>query len=161
MKIGLISDSHDHVDNLHKAAQAFRERGVERIIHAGDFVSPPALLPLEGFQISAVCGNNDGERSGLTKTVTKLGGELANEVLEMELPMGRIAVYHGTVMAVLNALIRSQTYDLVVTGHTHRVTDRVEGKTRVLNPGTAHGFNQGATVMVYDTTTAQAEVISL
>ncbi len=161
MKIGLIADSHDHIDHLQKAAEAFRERGVERVIHAGDFVSPPSLLGLKGLNVYAVYGNNDGERSGLTKMFATMGGELADEVLEMDLPTGRIAVYHGTVMAVLNALIRSQTYDLVVTGHTHRVTDRLEGKTRVLNPGTAHGFNQNATVMVYDTATENVEVISL
>ncbi|MBF0399187.1 MAG: metallophosphoesterase [Magnetococcales bacterium] len=161
MKIGLISDSHDHVEHLQKALALFQERGVERIVHAGDIVSPAALLSLQGLPVHGVYGNNDGERNGLAKISACIGGELADEVLEMEIPAGRVAVYHGTVVAVLNALVRSQTYDLVITGHTHRVTDRWEGKTRVLNPGSAHGFNQGATVMVYDTITAQAEVVSL
>ncbi|MEO5350842.1 MAG: metallophosphoesterase [Magnetococcus sp. YQC-3] len=161
MKIGIISDSHDHLENLHKAVAHFRERGVERVVHAGDFVSPPSLLPLEGLAVYGVYGNNDGERVGLTRVFAKLGGQLADEVLEMDLPSGRMALYHGTVQAVLNALILSQTYTLVVTGHTHRVTDRQEGKTRVLNPGTLHGFNQGATVMVYDVVQDQVELISL
>ena len=162
MKIGLISDSHDHMDHLHQAARLFRERGVERVFHAGDFVSPPSILCLEGLTLYGVYGNNDGERLGLSKAFEKTGGLLADEVLEMDLlPMGRMAVYHGTVSAILNALIRSQTYDLVVAGHTHRVTDRMDGRTRLLNPGTAHGFNQQATVMVYDTTTTLAELISL
>ncbi|MEO5363238.1 MAG: YfcE family phosphodiesterase [Magnetococcus sp. DMHC-8] len=161
MKLGLIADSHDHVDHLRQAARHFRERGVEQVFHAGDFVSPPSVLCLEGLTVHGVYGNNDGERAGLAKMFAKTGGTLADEVLEMTMPMGRIAVYHGTVSAILHALIRSQEYDLVVTGHTHRVTDRLDGRTRVLNPGTAHGFNQEATVMAYDTATAHVELIPL
>lgn len=161
MKIGMISDSHDHLDNTRKAGLLFQERGVERVIHAGDFVSPPSLLCLEGLKVYGVYGNNDGERAGLARMFEKIGGELTGEILEMEIQEGRIAAYHGTVPAILDALIRSQTYDLVLTGHTHRVMDRTEGKTRVLNPGTAHGFGGEATLMVYDTATAQVERIVL
>ena len=42
MKIGIISDSHDHVDNIRRAVSVFREASVELVIHAGDIVSPPA-----------------------------------------------------------------------------------------------------------------------
>ena len=161
MKIGLISDSHDHLDNIRKAAHLFRERGVERVIHTGDFVSPPSIRCLEGFSLYAVHGNNDGERLGLAKVFEKVGGELADEVLIMDIPEGRLAAYHGTVSVILTALIRSQDYEVVVSGHTHRVEDRQEGKTRVLNPGSAHGFGQEATVMVYDTATGLAELIAL
>lgn len=161
MKIGLISDSHDHLDNVRKAAHIFRERHVERVIHAGDFISPPSILCLEGLAVHGVYGNNDGERLGLVKMFKKIDGQLAEEVLEMDTPEGQIAVYHGTVPAVLNALIHSQNYSVVVCGHTHHTVDRLEGKTRVLNPGTAHGFGKEATVMLYDTATAQAEIIPL
>lgn len=161
MKIGIISDSHDHLGHVRKAAQLFRERGVERVIHAGDFISPPSILCLEGLAVYSVYGNNDGERLGLRKVFEKIGGQLAEEVLEMDVPEGKIAVYHGTVPSVLRALIRSQDYCVVVCGHTHHVVDQLEGKTRVLNPGTAHGFGKEATIMVYDTTTAQAERILL
>ncbi|WP_193771462.1 metallophosphoesterase family protein [Candidatus Magnetaquicoccus inordinatus] len=161
MKLGLISDSHDHIVHIAQAARIFREKGVDRVLHAGDIVSPPALRILEGLTLYAVCGNNDGEQIGLLKTVEKMGGTLATELLEMELPNGRAAVYHGTVPALLEALICSQTYDLVVYGHTHKIVDRQEGKTRVLNPGTAHGFGNTATIMIYDTHSTKTELITL
>jgi len=41
MKIGLISDSHDHIDNIRKSVEVLKDRGVSLVIHAGDFVSPP------------------------------------------------------------------------------------------------------------------------
>lgn len=161
MKLGLISDSHDHLDNIRKAARLFRERGVDRVIHIGDFISPPAIHCLEGLMVYAVYGNNDGERAGLKNMVGKIGGQLADEILEMAIPGGQLAAYHGTVPAILMALIRSQVYTVVVSGHTHRLEDRWEGPTRVLNPGTAHGFGKEATVMLYDTTTSQTEPLSL
>ncbi|MEO5340238.1 MAG: YfcE family phosphodiesterase [Magnetococcus sp. MYC-9] len=161
MKMGIVSDSHDHMDNLHRVAMAFRQRGVAMVLHAGDCVSPPSVHCLAEWKLYGVCGNNDGERVGLTRAFAETGGQLAHEVLEMDVPTGKLAVYHGDVVAILNALIRCQTYSLVVTGHTHRFMDRWEGKTRILNPGTAHGFRADASVMVYDTQTAQVERITL
>ena len=161
MILGLISDSHDHIENLDKAAQIFLQRGVDRVIHAGDFVSPPALRCLQALPVYAVHGNNDGEQAGLRNIAGKMGATLEEEVLEMEIPGGRLCAYHGTVPAILTALIRSQEYTVVVTGHNHKVVDRMEGKTRVLNPGTAHGFGKEATIMVYDSVTGTVEILSL
>ena len=36
MKIGVVSDSHGHVDNLRRAVKAMRAAGVEIIVHLGD-----------------------------------------------------------------------------------------------------------------------------
>ena len=43
MKIGIISDSHDDVDNVNKAITIFEEEKVGAIIHAGDIISPPII----------------------------------------------------------------------------------------------------------------------
>lgn len=161
MKIGILSDSHDHLDNIHKAAQLFRERGVDQVLHAGDIISPPMVLALEGLKVQAVCGNNDGEVRGLTATFAKIGGKLEEDVLEVDTPEGKIAVYHGTYRAILDALIHSGKYLAVISGHTHKPVNRKEGTTKILNPGTAHGFGKDATVMVYDTQTDQADIITL
>jgi len=40
MVIGIISDTHDHMDNIRKALKIFKEKNVKVILHAGDFVSP-------------------------------------------------------------------------------------------------------------------------
>lgn len=161
MKIGLISDTHDHLDHIRQATQLFRDRGVDCVIHAGDIVSPPALLAMEGVMVNAVFGNNDGETVGLMKACAKSGGRLEGDFLQLETPDGPIAVYHGTVPALRDGLIRDGRYRAVVSGHTHTPVDRLEGSTRVLNPGTAHGFGQQATVMIYDTAQDKAELISL
>ncbi|MBF0184980.1 MAG: metallophosphoesterase [Magnetococcales bacterium] len=162
MRLGLISDSHDHITHIEQAARIFRARGVDWVVHAGDIVSPPALRCLEGLTLFVVYGNNDGERIGLLKAAEKLGATLKGDLLELDLPdEKRAVVYHGTEPALLQALSCSQTYDLVIYGHTHRAEDRQEGRTRILNPGTAHGFGKTATIMIYDTLTSQSELITL
>lgn len=163
MRIGLISDSHDHLDNMEKIVDLFALRGVSRILHAGDFVCPAMILAMRGFEVSAVFGNNDGERVGLRKAFEQIGGRIQGEFLELSAPGGQglIALYHGTDSSFLASLIQSGNYRVVVSGHTHKPVNRMEGETLVLNPGSAHGFRQSATVMIYDDAMHAAELIEL
>jgi predicted phosphodiesterase len=91
----------------------------------------------------------------------KIGGRLEGDFLEVDLEIGRLAVYHGTVPAIRDALAGRGCYRLLVCGHTHRVEDRAEGATRILNPGSAHGFGKEPTVMIYDSVTDAAHLIRL
>ena len=74
MKIGLISDTHDDINNVQKAIEIFKEEKVSLIIHAGDFIFPGVIDEfkklkdeLPGIRIIGVLGNNDGEKLGLLK----------------------------------------------------------------------------------------------
>jgi len=40
MRIALISDTHDNIDNILKATREFNERRADIVIHAVDYVSP-------------------------------------------------------------------------------------------------------------------------
>ncbi|MBF0371609.1 MAG: metallophosphoesterase [Magnetococcales bacterium] len=161
MKIGLISDTHDHLQHIRLAAGIFKERGVDLVIHAGDFCSPPAALALEGLPVAAVFGNNDGEKLGMAKMFQRIEGRLEGDFLEVESEAGPVAVYHGTVAAILESLIQCGKYRAVVSGHTHKPVNEQVGKTLVLNPGSAHGFGGAATVMVVDLVSGAAELIEL
>lgn len=163
MKIGLISDSHDHVDNVDKAIALFRAQGVEMVIHAGDIVSPPVIKRFDGsgLKLVGVFGNNDGEKLGLAKAFDKVGGELHGDFADVEAGGLRFGVYHGTHPDLLASIIASGTYDVVVSGHTHKSVNREEGGTLVLNPGSAHGFRRPGTVMLFDATTRRAELAEL
>jgi len=68
MKIGIVSDTHDHTDNVQNAIEIFREEKVDCIIHAGDFIFPGVIdefkklkdeLPFS--RMIGVLGNNDRE----------------------------------------------------------------------------------------------------
>ncbi|MEO5346331.1 MAG: metallophosphoesterase [Magnetococcus sp. YQC-9] len=163
MKIGVISDSHDHLEHMERAMARFRQLGVTSILHAGDIVCPATILTMNGFEVSAVFGNNDGERAGLMRAMARIQGRLEGEFLELDTPggTGRIALYHGTTARLRDALIASGAYRLVISGHTHRVVNEWKGETLVLNPGSLHGFGQRATAMLYDDATHTAELIEL
>ncbi len=162
MLIGIISDTHDNIVNIEKAVRIFTERKVDRVIHAGDIISPGVIPRFKELDnISFIFGNNDGERAILPKKIEQIGGVLGGETLDITCDEGRIAVYHGTVPQILNALISCGDYRVVISGHTHKIVNRMEGNTRVLNPGSAHGFDDQPTVMVYDAVSDEAEVIEI
>jgi predicted phosphodiesterase len=63
MKLGVMSDSHDHLGNIGKAVAAFTERRIGSLIHGGDMCSPFVFRQLEALRefcpgMYAVFGNN-------------------------------------------------------------------------------------------------------
>jgi putative phosphoesterase len=163
MKIGLISDTHDKVENILQAIREFENKNVDIVLHAGDFVSPVAIEAFEGIKIVGVLGNNDIDVPGLRSAFNKINGELTEEIFEAQYDGLRFGVYHGTNIAKREQLMNSGKYDVFVYGHTHRKDDRYVGTTRVINPGTAKGlfFGLSATVAVFDTFNRNLEFITL
>lgn len=50
MRIALISDTHDNIDNILKATREFNERRADIVIHAGDYVSPISIESFVGIR---------------------------------------------------------------------------------------------------------------
>jgi putative phosphoesterase len=71
MKIGLISDTHDNIENIRKAIREFNEKNVDLVLHAGDFSSPIAVESFAGVKLVGVLGNNDKDIPGLTLAFKK------------------------------------------------------------------------------------------
>ena len=141
MLIGIISDSHDHLENVRRALALFRERGVEIVLHAGDFVSPFVSEPFRelGVRVIGVFGNNDGDKLYLRERFSGVG-ELHFGPHELELGGRRILLMHEP--RALEALVASGRYDLVVYGHTHKAEIRA-GRPLVVNPGELGGWLTG------------------
>ncbi len=163
MKIALISDTHDNIDNIRKAVKEFNERRADIVIHAGDFVSPIAIESFAGVKLIGVLGNNDTDVPGLTSAFNKIGGELKGEVFETQYDGMKFAVYHGTNFAKKELLVKSDKYDVFVCGHTHRTLSITFGRTMFINPGTAKGWFLGfkATAAIFDTDDRHIEFINL
>jgi uncharacterized protein len=163
VKIGLISDTHDNIKNIESAVNIFNDKRISYVIHAGDITTPEAVEAFEGVKLIGVLGNNDIDKQGLENAFEKIGGELRGELCEIEEDDLLIASYHGTNFKKREALIQSGKYDVVVYGHTHKVENKVVGRTIAINPGTANGwfFGYKATAAIFDTVSRECEFIQI
>lgn len=140
MKVGVLSDSHDHLPLLRKALEVLQKEGAELILHAGDYVAPFSVAVLAELSIPwwGVLGNNDGEILGIFQ---KSEGRIKAPFLELEERGYRIFVSHFYQPAKL--ALASGHYDLVVYGHTHEAIVKEEGRTILVNPGEVCGLLSG------------------
>jgi hypothetical protein len=140
MIIGIISDTHDNLDNLGKALDLFKARGVEHIIHAGDYTSPFTHRVLNHFTggFTGIFGNNDGDKVLLSAVFQ---GRIFTQPHIFKLHSRKIVVMHEP--NVVEALADSGHFDLIVYGHTHEPTVRWIRNTLVINPGEVSGWLYG------------------
>ncbi|WP_445664459.1 metallophosphoesterase [Fodinibius sp. AD559] len=161
MIIGLISDSHDHVQNIENAVKIFKERDVELILHAGDFCSPFTIPPFKGFNLKGVFGNNDGDHYLILEKFSEIGATHLGSFGEVIVANRTIALYHGTNMPITEALEQCGKYDVVISGHTHEKRVEFVKNTLAVNPGTAHGFDEEATIALLDTEAIDVSFVTL
>ena len=92
MKIGVISDTHDHLTNISKAIKIFNERNIDVLIHCGDFVSPftfrvfDDLIPSIKNNFYGVFGNNDGDRVFLKEILGQICHLVGIELISIKIP---------------------------------------------------------------------------
>lgn len=159
MKVLVISDTHDNFYAIKKFLERVKNERMNYIFHAGDIVAPFTLKLFNGFKFIGVYGNNDGERNLLRETAKSLGFKLEKEFEIIELEGRKIALIHGTERLIVDALVKSQLYDVVISGHTHKVEQQKMGKTLSINPGELCGYltNQ-STFMILDLSNLTVEV---
>ncbi len=162
MLLGIISDTHDHIENIEKAKRVFEKRGASPVIHLGDYCAGPSVRAMEGMKVIGICGNNDGDLPRIMGNFQKIGGDFRGEFCVLNFDHLNIACYHGTVPDIVEALIDCKKYDVVLYGHTHKVRQETRDTTLVLNPGSAHGFDgDPATIALFDTQAKTAEIVEL
>lgn len=166
MVIGVIADSHDHLDRLRLACAIWQTEKVQAVIHAGDYVAPftlPILAQL-GVPLYGVRGNNDGELAGLAAGFAHAGGHFSAHPQEILLDNKRILIQHEPFALDTLHKTSDSALSLVVYGHTHRAEFRpsTNGGPAILNPGEACGWLYNTpTIAVYDTLKSVAHIITL
>ncbi len=160
MKLGIIADSHDHLPNLRKALEIFKEKECKYILHCGDFISPFVFRVFKefGIPVYGVFGNNDGELIYLLKMAEGIA-QLKKGPIELELEGKKIALMHEpTYISVLRS---SSQFDLIAYGHTHQPQLELTPPL-LINPGECCGYLSGrATVVFCDLEQMSAELIEL
>lgn len=151
--IGIVSDTHDNIPLIDEAVERLNMLEVGLVLHAGDYISPFTVQhfkPLKA-RLIGVYGNNCAEREMLKKFFADIGADIRGFFAEIAVGDLKIALLHGHDEELLRSLVESEAYDLVVHGHTHKVSIRKKGKTTVVNPGEVCGYLSGkSTMAVFD-----------
>lgn len=163
MKIGLMADTHDRLDAVDAAINFFNQENVTDVLHAGDLVSPfvvPRFSRMKA-RLHYVWGNNEGDREYITAKFREIGIIPQGDFADLELHGLKIALLHGKYEAVINSLVNSGLYDVIVHGHNHQAAISM-GKTLLINPGETCGYLSGhKTVALLSLDTLKGEIIEL
>jgi putative phosphoesterase len=144
VKVGIISDTHDHLEATEKAFRLFEKERIQGVLHLGDIISPFVVDVMRGAysgEIVAVYGNNDGDHLFLQEKFHSNGAHIHRSPKELELDGKRILMMHEPV--AVETLARSGEYDIVAYGHLHETRLERIGDCWLVNPGAASGYLQG------------------
>lgn len=159
MLIGIISDTHDDMASIKKVVHVLNERGASRIIHAGDIVSPftfEVFRDLKG-DFTGIFGNNDGDRLLLRE---KSGNNIHNQPLTLNIDKKKIIVVHEPF--IVDDLVDSGHFDIVIYGHTHKPDVRRVRDTLIINPGKVAVLHKGrSTLAILNTKSMDVDLVEL
>ena len=164
MIIGIISDTHDRLPFIDRAVEKMNSEKAELILHAGDYCAPFAAFrfkPLKARMIG-VFGNNDAEKELLRRNFKNIGIEIRGRFAEIQADGLNIALLHGEEVVLLNSLINTGYYDVVIYGHTHQSEVQRKNGVIIINPGEACGYLSGkATIGLLDTSTMNVTILPI
>lgn len=140
MKIAILSDTHNQIENLERALNHLRRENIYTLVHCGDFTDPDMLRVLYGFHVIAVFGNGDYASGLIRQTLLEQNhNNWVGLVFSGELGGVRLAVTHGHIPGKADELVRSGQYQYVFIGHSHLHHDIPINNTRLINPGALGG----------------------
>lgn len=158
-RIGIISDTHDNVEKIEKAIHYFNEVDVDLVIHAGDIVSPFIAAKFNNLNMDfvAIYGNNDGDKLGLRKT---LKYRIFEDPHNFKIRGKEFFITHRE--RLIDSLEKSEDYDVIIYGHTHKADVRKTDKTIVINPGEACGYMYGeSTIAVLNLDKREVDIVEV
>lgn len=164
MKIGIVADTHDNLPAIDRAVKRLNEERVDLVLHAGDYIAPFSVLHFKSLKakLVGIFGNNDGDHQFLKKRFKEINAEIRGKFAEVVVEGVKIAMVHGDNVELLESLIGTEGYDVVVYGHTHEAKIYKKGKTLVINPGEVFGYlSNTSTLALLDTQGLDAKILQI
>ena len=142
MRICVVSDTHNNLDNCRQIVNLFNKANVEAVVHTGDITQSKTLEVFSALEMPmvGVFGNNDVEIESLNETIAQHGFDFVEPPLTLNWFSRRLVVVHDPLQ--LQDLEVSE-YDVVLHGHTHRQTIECREERLTFNPGECAGIMKG------------------
>jgi putative phosphoesterase len=163
MKIGVLSDTHDNLDNLLTVLEILRQRGIETVIHCGDLTDFTMISHFSGFRLIYLIGNMDVATGTIRKRVEQMREDnFAGLVYQGKLDGRMVAATHSHLEGKVMELVQEKRFDWIFHGHTHEKRDETVRETRIVNPGALGGLVRGPrSFCIVDLTAGEVEFIEL
>jgi putative phosphoesterase len=160
MRIGVVSDTHGHVQNALAAARLLEELDVQAVLHCGDIGTPDIPPVFAAWPTHFVFGNCDDRESDLRAAILMAGLICHERFGDFMLGGRRIALIHSDDVRRFRETVNGCEYDLVCYGHSHKAESHRKGKTLVLNPGALFRANPHS-IAIVDLKTLEPTIVPL
>jgi hypothetical protein len=167
VKIGVVSDSHDHGALLAAAIERARDWGAQAILHCGDVIGPNTLrssLKI-GLPLHVVHGNNIGDMLSLQRLAHGSNGTLTYYGGDASFELGGRRLFMTHYPHIARGMACSGDFDAVFCGHSHvalvESVPHLRGSTPLVNPGTAAGIGAARTMVLGDLEALSFEIVEL
>ena len=144
MLLGVVSDTHNRVDNIEKIIDIFNSNQVDCVVHTGDITQAKSLQRFSRLNCSliAVYGNNDLKEIGLKETSLENGFDLNLPPLIRNLEDKKVAIFHEP-YGIEEIIENDPNIDLILHGHTHKYRNEEISGVKIFNPGESAGMLKG------------------
>jgi len=156
VRIGVVSDTHNHLANVRSIVALFNAAGVARVVHTGDITQAKTLDVFAGLRapLYGVFGNNDLERPSLDAAIERHRFVFSEPPLRLAWAQREIVVVHDP------RSLDGEPAAVALHGHTHRRVVERRGERLVFNPGECAGHLRGHNAVgVVDLATLAVELL--
>tara|TARA_B100001741_G_C16392213_1_gene523005 strand:- start:339 stop:830 length:492 start_codon:yes stop_codon:yes gene_type:complete len=145
MNIGVVSDTHNNLNNIKKIIALFNEKKVDLVIHTGDISNAKTLENFSSLnsKLIGVYGNNDRNEIGLDEICNKYSFDFQEPPNFIKIENRNIAIFHEP-EKIDETLKENPSIDIVLHGHTHRYRNENSNGVLIFNPGESAGLQKGS-----------------
>ena len=160
MRVGVISDTHGHVELTRPAVRMLESLEVDAVLHCGDIGSIAVVELFAKWPTHFVFGNCDENTGAFAAAIERAGQTCHGMFGDLEFDGLKVALLHSHERNRFRDAIDSGQYRLVCYGHTHVAAIDRRGETVVLNPGAIYRASPHS-IAVVDLAAVEASIIEL
>ncbi len=160
MRLGIISDTHGHVELTRPAVRMLESLEVDAVLHCGDIGSLAVVELFAAWPTHFVFGNCDDNPEALAAAIRRAGQTCHGLFGDLEFEGVRVALLHSHERRRFREAIDGGDYRLVCYGHTHVAAIDRHGETLVVNPGAIYRADPHS-VAVVELPAVEATIVEL